>query len=531
MDGATDRLLASRILDAMPTLVVYLDRDLRIIECNPSAARAFRARRGDLLGRSMDELTGIGSRMSQAMHEVLETGKTVSGDFTYARHGVPDIVNSVTASLIPDIGEDGIVRGVFAIADDITPQVLALQSAVRFTDSLNIVLKTVVSAVDAEKMLDEVAAEALRVMGADYSLVVGRNAGRWVVSHHHGHGGRDRVGVDYTLEDRPVILNAVQSGEVQLVEDALTDPNTNKEIMRRFGIRSFAAVPLQYEGRPLGVFEIAYVRDRRTFDEPAVSFLRNLASAVSLALGRLEQFQHERRIADTLQGALLSLPEHVEGVDFASRYIASSDEALVGGDFYDVFEIDHGRVGVTIGDISGKGLDAASITKTARNALRLCALDGMMPGEAVTKTNEVLLRVTPAELFATLFFGVLDTVSGLLRYVTAAHPSAIVVAPDGRSRSLGGKNPIVGAFGGVRYGEESTVLMPGETLLLFTDGLTEARCAGELFGEDRVLECLATIRFDGPSELLDGVLGAARAFSDGVFRDDVAMLALALARG
>jgi PAS domain S-box-containing protein len=522
--------LACRTVDALPALIMYVDRDLSIVDCNEAVARSFGMDRASLVGCRVEGLVGSRSRMLRTMREALETGETTSGDFTFSRPDVPDIVRPMSASVVPDIDGEGVVCGLFGVATDVTPQVLALTSTARFADSLNVVLQTVVSTLDPVSMLEQVAQDVLRAMGADYALVVGQQDGRWVVSHHYGHGGDDRIGVEYDLEERPVILRAVRSGEVQLVDDALTDVNTNKGIMREFGVKSFAAVPLQYKGNPLGVFEIAFIRDKRTFDEPAVSYLRNLASAVSLTMGRLQEFQHQQRIADTLQGALLRMPDRVPGIRFDSRYLASSDEALVGGDFYDVFDMGEGRVGITIGDVSGKGLGAASITSTVRNALRLCAFEGLAPALVVSKTNELVLRDTPSEVFATLFFGVLDTETGELTYVTAAHPSAIVLHADGRPELLDGRNPIVGAFDGVRYEEESIVLCSGETLLLYTDGLTEARRADELFGETRALECVGSRRFEGLGELLDGVLTAVYEFSGHTLRDDVAMLAIELDR-
>jgi sigma-B regulation protein RsbU (phosphoserine phosphatase) len=300
--------------------------------------------------------------------------------------------------------------------------------------------------------------------------------------------------------------------------------------MRRFGIRSFVAVPLALRGQTLGIFEIVYRDGPHRYDETTRRYLSNLASAASLAYGRLREYQHQQRIADTLQAALLRLPTTVGGIRFASHYAAASDEALVGGDFFDVFEIEPGRVGITIGDVSGKGLAAAIITSRVRDCLRLCALDDLSPSECVSKTSRLLFRITPSGMFATLIFGMLDTASGVLTYVAAAHPAGILQRRDGRVELLEGANSVVGGFAGLCFEERSVTLERGDVLVLYTDGLTEARRDGEMFGVDRLVEFLGHRRRSSLEALVNEVLAAVREFARGELSDDVAMLAITLDR-
>jgi serine phosphatase RsbU (regulator of sigma subunit) len=300
--------------------------------------------------------------------------------------------------------------------------------------------------------------------------------------------------------------------------------------MSRFGIRSFIAVPLTLRGETMGVFEIAFTRARHEFDDATRAYLENLSSAASLAYGRMREYEHEHRIADTLQAALLRLPTAVEGIRFASHYAAASDEALVGGDFFDVIELDDGKVGITIGDVSGKGLNAAIITSRVRDCLRLCALDGLSAADCVTKTSALLYRITPGDVFATLIFGILDPVSGELTYVTAAHPGGVLQRRDGRIVLLEGANSVVGGFPHLKFTERRVTLERGDALVLYTDGLTEARRDGEMYGLDRMIEYLGVRRRGSLEALVNDVFNHVREYTHNRLSDDVAMLAITLDR-
>jgi len=285
MDGQERDRLAARILDAMPAFIAYFDADLRFVECNAASARIFGLTREQMLGRRLSEvISGPGSRMERTVREAVRTKQPISTTFTFARPGGEDVAHAFAASIVPELDAEGLLLGVYASAFDVTDQTLELKAAARYGDSLNVVMQTIVSTLDADVMLERVVEESLRATGADYSLVVTRLGDKWVVSHDFGQGGSERVGVDYELDERPVILDAVTTGEVQFVEDALNHPRTNKKIMERFGIKSFVAVPLTLKGETLGVFEIAWIRDKVTFDATIAAYLRNLASAVSLAL-------------------------------------------------------------------------------------------------------------------------------------------------------------------------------------------------------------------------------------------------------
>lgn len=523
-----DEVLAAQVLAGAPNFIAYLDAGLDIVACSDAAARSLGSSRDEVIGRSLVELRGPGTRMTDTLVETVRTGKQHTLVFTTAGTGGDDDERTFAGSFMPDVDEDGNVRGVYANALDVTDQIVELRMAARLAESLNVILQAIASKSDPIDLLDVLAEECLKAVNGVHSLVSVRSGGVWTVTHHHGVGGELRVGIEYPLPERPVIQDAADTGRIQFVEDAMAHPRTNKSIMARFGVKSFVAVPLTLRGETLGVFEIVFTRALQRFDDTTKAYFNTLASAASLAYGRMLEFQHERRIADTLQAAMLRLPVEVQGIRFASRYAAAWEEALVGGDFFDVFEIEGTKVGITIGDVSGKGLDAAIVTSRVRDSLRLCALDGLRPAACVTKTNRLLYQVTPSDMFATLIFGILDTASGELAYVTAAHPPAILQHAAGGCELLEGTGSVVGAFPASEFTERTTRLEPGDALVMYTDGLTEARRDGEMYSVERVVECLG-IRLGGSLEaLVNDVFADVRQYTDCRLHDDLAMLAISL---
>jgi serine phosphatase RsbU (regulator of sigma subunit) len=179
----------------------------------------------------------------------------------------------------------------------------------------------------------------------------------------------------------------------------------------------------------------------------------------------------------------------------------------VGGDFYDVFELGGDLLGIVIGDVSGKGLEAAVLTSLLKNTIRAHAVDGDPPAVAIAKTNRLAALQTEYATFATVFFGVLRRDTGRLVYCNAGHPYPLLRHATGEVETIETTSPLVGAFEEFEYEQAELALDPGSVLLLHTDGVTEARCDGELFGSARLEACLAELPAD-PSAVVQGVLDA-----------------------
>jgi serine phosphatase RsbU (regulator of sigma subunit)/CHASE1-domain containing sensor protein len=235
----------------------------------------------------------------------------------------------------------------------------------------------------------------------------------------------------------------------------------------------------------------------------------------------------QRETASTLQQAFLppTLPS-VPGIDTSAMYAPGAEGLQVGGDFYDLFATD-GVWTAMIGDVSGKGAQAASLTALVRHTARAVADRG--PAAAVAGINEAVERETKPGTFATLCLANLDpSADGTeLTIVVAGHPPPLLVRPGGVVEPIQPTSPLVGVEPHIEPREAHARLAPGEALFLYTDGLIEARRrGGKPLGEAGLRRTLAAIRSADPDELIGAALEAARAISADFPQDDVAMLAL-----
>ena len=206
----------------------------------------------------------------------------------------------------------------------------------------------------------------------------------------------------------------------------------------------------------------------------------------------------------------------------------------VGGDFYDAFLTDDGRLAFAIADVSGKGVASALMMAVGRALLRSAANQHPDPSNAVASTNDHLCSMNPKELFITAFFGVIDMDLGTLTYVNAGHDPPYLIRPNEAPEMIPHTGGIaLGVLPELDYAETTIPLDPGTSLYLYTDGITEAENAsGQQFGRDRLEEKLAGTNGAGPQVLMDDILGDLRAFTgDAKQFDDITCMALQFVGG
>jgi serine phosphatase RsbU (regulator of sigma subunit) len=189
--------------------------------------------------------------------------------------------------------------------------------------------------------------------------------------------------------------------------------------------------------------------------------------------------------------------------------------------------LDDHLVGMTIGDVAGKGLDAAVLTSLAKNTIRAHTSErGKTPSQVLALTNDVVFKATPVGSFVTVFLGVLDRRNGRLVYASAAHP-VVALRPGETPTEIAATGPLLGAFEGVVFSEAEVNLDLDDVLFLYTDGLTEARGDGEFYGDARMYDVLSQNSGDyRATTLVEDVLADVLAFSGGRLRDDLAILAV-----
>ncbi|MEA2392643.1 MAG: hypothetical protein QOJ82_534 [Solirubrobacteraceae bacterium] len=294
-------------------------------------------------------------------------------------------------------------------------------------------------------------------------------------------------------------------------------------ILRMKGVRSLLGVPLLVEGRAVGVLHVGTLTPREfTNDDAALLQLAAAQAAPAIERARLfDALDREHRGAVALQRSLLPerLPDIV-GIDAAARYLPAHDE--VGGDWYDVIELRRGRVGIAIGDVAGHGVRAAALMGQLRTALRAYALDGHEPGETLTRLDR-LMQTIRARGMATAAYAVLDPGTGVLRYASAGHPPAVVVEASGHARLLEiASGPPLGTLPYATYHDVDTTLTPGETIVMYTDGLIERRREPLTAGLDRLCDVATSAT---SAEALCGRIARQLVPDEGA-EDDIAIVAV-----
>lgn len=266
------------------------------------------------------------------------------------------------------------------------------------------------------------------------------------------------------------------------------------------------------------------------FDELELEFLRELAADVrDIARGAVAREQ-DKRISQALQTGMRNELQEVEGLTAQAVYSSATKTASVGGDFYDLIRLPDRRACVIMGDVSGKGVEAASVSAAVKTALGAYAWEGLAPARMVRSLNDFLLGFSRLETFATLFVGIIDLTEGTIRYCSAGHPPAIFVRADAREISiLDVQSGVVGAFHDITYQDGVVSMSPGDVLLLYTDGTTEARDpSGTFLGEEGLRDMVMRECADGkPFEgFVDRLLATLDDFTGHDLEDDVAMVAL-----
>ncbi|MGH3367050.1 MAG: ATP-binding SpoIIE family protein phosphatase [Nocardioidaceae bacterium] len=331
------------------------------------------------------------------------------------------------------------------------------------------------------------------------------------------------------------LLAYLQNASGSVDVDALTLDSPALTELRAAGVK--LVVPLVSQGELIGVLNLGPRRSEQEYSTDDRKLLDNLAAqaAPALRVGQLvreqeaeartrERFEAELEVARLIQQNFLpkQLPD-LPGWQVAAYYRPARE---VGGDFYDVIPLTEGRVGFVVGDVTDKGVPAALVMAATRSVLRASAQRLVDPSEVLERINEHLCPDMPPNMFVTCLYGVLETETGRFRFANAGHDLPFVKTRDG-SVELRARGMPLGLMTGMHYEETQTVLEPGESLLLHSDGVVEAHNQNrEMFGFPRLLDAVA--RYPGGAELIDRVLTDLHAHTgpDAEQEDDITMVTL-----
>jgi serine phosphatase RsbU (regulator of sigma subunit)/PAS domain-containing protein len=292
------------------------------------------------------------------------------------------------------------------------------------------------------------------------------------------------------------------------------------------GATGLLSVPITDGSTVYGALTLARPPGEGRFDIAELALAEVLGQHLGVAIRVDRMFRQQSVVAEALQGSLLParLPD-VPGLDLSAAYVPASEGLEVSGDFYDVFPVQDAWA-VTIGDVCGKGQEAAAMTAAARHAIRVLARWNRDPGDVLAKVNEVMLAGDYEDRFVTAKLAYLRWDGSRLRVelASAGHPGPAVVRPDGRVDVLSGGGLPLGLFPDAEPAVQELELGSGDLLFFYTDGVTDARSEDMRFFEDRLAEELAGLAGRSATETTRMIQGLVTTFSEEELRDDMTIL-------
>jgi len=458
------------VLEVALDCIIAIDEEGNIVEFNPAAQETFGYTLEEALGRHIAE-TVIPPAFRPAHHAgfaqyLVTGGGPVLGqrlELIGMRNGGGEF--PVELAIVPT-ERDG-RRGAIAYLRDISGRRALEAEQSRLADANRLLLDSTgegIYGIDTGGRFTFVNRAAARMLGYAQEEIIGQDGHALI---HHARPD----GTPYPEEECP-IFRALRSGQSARVEDEV------------FWRADGAPFPVAYSASP--ILEGGAVRG-------AVVTFFDVSERRALEREQARLTEREHRIAEQLQQALQpAVPASVPGLALADFYHPALEEAGVGGDFSDVFAADKGVTFLVVGDLSGKGLAAASQVATIRNMLRFALYNGRTLAGPLTTLSRTLVENDLLTGFATLFVGRFDAHTGALSYVNCGQDAGLVLrAATGEVEELPATGPILGGFEGATYTEGTIALERGDVLALFTDGLTEAGpTRSALLGGDGVARLL-----------------------------------------
>jgi sigma-B regulation protein RsbU (phosphoserine phosphatase) len=337
-----------------------------------------------------------------------------------------------------------------------------------------------------------------------------------------------------------IVGTAMKERKTIRVDDVSKDPRFYSKADEKTGWKTKAllASPLLDGGECVGVIEFLNPIGRSAFttrDETMVEYFAGLVAAALVRIrahkAALERaaVQRDLDLARELQGGLLPkvfpTREEAPGIELFARLEPAKE---VSGDLYDFFTIEPGKMCFVVGDVSGKGIAAGIFMAVTRTLIRATAVPGRGPVEIMNRVNAQLAKENQASLFVTMILGIVETATGRMVYGQGGHNPPILVPAQGKPTYEPAGGMPLGVFEDAKFGERELQLKPGETLLVYTDGVTEAmNQAKDLFGEDRLEKAVTGVADLSPEKIAERVIEQVEGFVLEAERsDDITLLAI-----
>jgi PAS domain S-box-containing protein len=437
--------------------------------------------------------------------------------------------------------EAGNVLGMVGITADITERKRE-EDTQRFLAEAGTVLA---ASLDFETTLRQIARLAVAPVG-------GSNVADWCAVHLRDAGGTVRVlAVEHTDPEKVEMAaelqrryppdpdapqgvhEVIRTGRPEIYPD-ITDEmlvagardDEHLASLRGLGFRSAMVVPLSVGGRTIGAVTLVSAESARQYGPDDLTFAEELARRAAFAVENARLFEAKKEMAQQLQAGFLppELPD-IPGVELAGRY-RWGGAGEVGGDFYDAFATGDGAWAVLIGDVCGKGPEAAVVTALARYTLRAVAMQSTKPSAVLGTLNDAVRHQRSDRTFCTVCYARLRVRErgARLTVCCAGHPLPIVLRADGTVEDAGAPGTLLGIFSDPDLTDRAVDLGPGDALVMYTDGVIEERAPGAVFGRERLGAVIRSAAGGDAGAIAEAIERAVLSFRPDPNRDDIAIL-------
>jgi PAS domain S-box-containing protein len=517
------RAMLDLVFDLAPVGMAFWDTDLRYLRINDAGTELNGLPPEEHLGRRAEEvLTGpFGERIVALLREVLRTGEPVLNvELSGERPGRPGELHHREASYFPLPGAEGAIAGVGAVVHDVTAR--------RRLDELR-------QGMLAREHEARLAAEAARaraelLAGAGHALAASLDWEETV---------RCAVAVAVPrVAERAALYLRRPTGRIELAGaeggEPAADPAADAALrtVRAATLVSPSTIvaAVTAGSRRLGALRLE--RAQPAYGDDDLVLAEALADRIAVALENARLHTERSRIAETLQQSLLPpvLPV-LPGFEVAAAYVPADDAAGVGGDFYDLFESEPGVWTALLGDVAGKGAEAAALTSLARYTLRTASMLDTSPAHNLRLLNEALLSRDAGT--CTVVYARMTASAGGARLVAAAagHPPPLVLRAGGELEELTPPGTLLGAVEAPRLQTREVELGAGDLVLFYTDGATDVRVRGGVLGDGALRGELAACAGCHAQQVVERIAARVRAAQSGRLDDDLALLALRVVPG
>jgi|GEM_PF-3227043 len=499
--------------------LAYLDNDMRFVTVNSTYALGSGHTKKELIGKNHFDIFP-NEENERIFKKVRDSGKEV--EYKAKPFEFTDQPWRETTywdwTLAPVKDDQGKVDGLILSLVDVTEAVRSKQ----YSDALNKINEILHSTLNFEQIADRVtkeAAEAIRCEAAGINL---RKEGYWVRTTLFGIDKRF-LGEKLTNEQNRVAALIANAKKPVIINDVSKDTRINQSFVKRYGVKSTMVFPLISRDKVLGVIFFNYRSAAVTFNKQQIDFANRLSASLSLALENARLYEGEHRIAETLQKSLLPAKyPKIEGLEFEYYYQSASAGAEVGGDFYDVFEITPGYTGIVMGDVAGKGIDAAAETAKVKYLLRDKASLMHNPEQVIADVNNSLF-IQKTDVFTALTYAIYDTNKSIIKITNSGNPYPYLV---NHNRFVQVTGVPVSISKDQQYETKEIPLNRGDAIIMYTDGLIEARCKGKLFSEEGVRAFVRANKDQSLKYLIKGLVEEARQFSCNNLTDDILVIGI-----